>query len=240
MRYRMHIATHQRQPSRFTRICVSMLIFILLTGCSRPAPHLILWAWERPENLQFLPPGTEVAYLAATLEGATYHPRQQFLRVPPATRLTAVVRLESPTAPPAAVVDDILRAVSRPEITTVQIDFDATRSQRPFYRDILIEFRRRLPAAIPIEITALVSWCMSDDWLRGLPITRAIPMFFRMGADPHPATTRLREPFCQSSLGISTDEAYTEIPRRQRVYIFHPRPWTEAAYRSVLQESKKW
>jgi hypothetical protein len=223
----------------FPRCLQTLLALCLLCGCSRPAPTLVLWAWERPENLLFLPPSAEVAYLAATIDGSTYHPRQQPLRVPPGTHLTAVVRLEHPS-PSAPISDLILQSVSRPEIRALQIDFDATRSERPFYRDLLAGLRRRLPASIPLEITALVSWCMNDDWLRGLPIVRAVPMFVRMGIYPHAATAPLREPLCQSSIGISTDEVYTEIPRRPRAYVFHPRPWNEAAYRAVLQESTKW
>jgi len=219
------------------------LIAIFLTSCARPAPHLVLWAWERPENLLFLATDTEVAFLAATLEGSTYHPRQQPLRVPTTTRLTAVVRIETrgtPPASPSPYVDQILRAVSRPQISTVQIDYDAARSERPFYRSLLTELRRRLPGTTPLEITALVSWCLHDRWLEGLPITDAIPMFFRLGVDPQPVATPLREPLCQSSVGISTAEVYTKVPRRRRVFVFHPRPWTEAAYRAVLTESAKW
>ena len=69
-------------------------------------------------------------------------------------------------------------------IQALQVDFDATVSQRAFYRDVLQQLRRRLPASMPLSITALASWCIFDDWLAGLPVDEVVPMVFRMGADP--------------------------------------------------------
>ncbi len=229
---------------------------IALAGCSHLPPdplpgfpRLILWAWERPENLSYIAPqSTGLAFLAATLtltgDRSIYQPRQQPLRVPPAAKLIAVVRIESaggsPANSPTSVVDDVLRAVRRPEVSAVQIDYDAKVSERPFYRQLLAELRRRLPPEMPLEMTALVSWCLRDDWLRGLPVVEAVPMFFRMGADPHSTTERLSEPLCRSSIGISTDESYTRIQSGRRVFVFHPKAWNEADYRAVLRESAKW
>jgi len=209
---------------------------------------MMLWAWERPENLQFIvPKATGVAFLAGTItlagEGKWYHPRMQPLRIPPETHLMAVVRIETRgrhTIATGPVVEDILQAVRWPQVSALQIDYDAPVSERTFYRELLVEVRRRLPAKIPLEMTALVSWCTSAGWLGGLPVVDAVPMFFRMGADPHKTTERLHEPLCQSSIGISTDEFYTGIPRGRRVFVFHPRAWTETDYRTVLQESAKW
>jgi len=206
----------------------------------------MLWAWERPEDLRFIVPSdTGVAFLAATIflqdDQCTYTPRRQPLRIPPDTRVMAVVRIESHgKVDVAQIVDEALIAIADKRITALQIDFDARLSERPFYRALLAAIRARLPSEMPLEMTALASWCASDDWLRKLPVAEAVPMFFRMGADPHPVNQTLHEPLCQSSLGISTDELYTEVPRGRRMFVFHPRAWTEADYRAVLQESKKW
>jgi hypothetical protein len=226
-----------------------------LAGCAREQPdplpgfpRLILWAWERPENLMFLvPKATGVAFLSATItiagEGLSYRPRMQPLRVPPATRLVAVVRIESRVPHSIAaekVAEQVLRGAEWPQVGAVQIDYDALVSERGFYRELLGELRRRIPVGTRLEMTALVSWCTSDDWLRGLPVVDAVPMFFRMGAGPHRATERLTEPLCGSSIGISTDEFYTGIPGGRRVFVFHPRAWTETDYRALLVESAKW
>jgi hypothetical protein len=155
----------------------------------------------------------------------------------------AVVRIESRgkhSIAAAKVAEELLQAVHWPQVAALQIDYDALASERGFYRELLGEVGRRLPPAMPLQMTALVSWCLRDDWLRGLPVVDAVPMFFRMGVDLHAASERLHEPLCQASIGISTDEFYTGIPRGRRVFVFHPRAWTETDYRTVLQESVKW
>src|SRR3954469_12538662 len=232
-----------------------VLIFVMLAACS-PAtrdplpnfPRLVLWAWERPEFLDFIvPKATGVAFLASTVtlagEGLSYRPRMQPLRVPPQTALIAVVRIESRgphDVAPRLVAEQVLRAVPASRVVALQIDYDAHASERAFYRDLLFELRRQLPSTIPLEMTALVSWCMSDDWLRDLPVADAVPMFFSMGADRHAASERMREPLCKSSIGISTGEFYTGIPRERRIFVFHSRAWNETDYRAVLLESAKW
>lgn len=231
-----------------------VLLLFVLAGCSRARrdplpdfPQLVLWAWERPENLMFIVPrSTGVAFLAETIsltdDKLSNRPRLQPLRVPAETRLMAVVRIESrkPHRVPATqVAVEVLRAMEWPRVAVLQIDYDATLSERGFYRDLLTEIRHRLPPAVLLEMTALVSWCSGDDWLRGLPVVDAVPMFFRMGVDQHAVTEQLREPLCQSGIGISTDEYFREIPRHRRVFVFHPRSWTESDYRAILREQMK-
>jgi hypothetical protein len=211
-------------------------------------PRLVLWAWEMPENLSFLSTqATGIAFLAETITisngGFTYRPRMQPLRAPAGTPAIAVIRIESrDNTHPAveAVIAEILHAIPVRRIRALQIDYDALLSQRAFYRQLLRELRARLPKAVALQMTALVSWCMADDWLRDLPVAEAIPMFFRMGVEPYPLKTHLREPLCRSSIGISTDEVYDRLPEGRRVYVFHPRPWTESDYRALLRESTRW
>src|SRR6266550_1062715 len=62
-------------------------------------PHTILWAWERPEDFEFLDPNRfAVAFLAQTLilkgGDVVLNPRRQPLKVSPETRLIAVTRIE--------------------------------------------------------------------------------------------------------------------------------------------------
>jgi len=231
-----------------------VLLLFVLAGCSRARrdplpdlPQLVLWAWERPENLMFIVPrSTGVAFLAETItltgDKLSNRPRLQPLRVPAETRLMAVVRIESrkPHQVPAAqVAGEVLRAMEWPRVRALQIDYDAPISERGFYRDLLTEIRHRLPPAVPLEMTALVSWCSGDDWLRGLPVVDAVPMFFRMGSNHHAVTEQLHEPLCRSSIGIATDEYFRGIPKHRRLFVFHPRAWTEADYRAILREQMK-
>ena len=72
-------------------------------------PRVILWAWERPEDLRFINPReVGVAYLAETInlrgERVVVRPRLQPLTLAPGTRRIAVARLETDAAnaPPAS------------------------------------------------------------------------------------------------------------------------------------------
>ncbi|MEP6743372.1 MAG: DUF3142 domain-containing protein, partial [bacterium] len=185
---------------------LSALVFRLHTskffGDQRPAkasattiqsPSLILWAWKRPEDLTFVDPEkTGVAYLAKTvfLRGPSIvtKPRLQPLSLAAGTTVIPVARIETDKEnPPALSVDQAKEAASElsklallPNVSTVQIDFDATSSQHQFYRALLIELRHRLPANTKLSITALASWCQGDNWFADLPIDEAVPMLFRM------------------------------------------------------------
>src|SRR5947208_1276081 len=82
----------------------------ILCGCRQRLdplpgfPRLVLWAWERPEKLEFLnPQSAGVAFLARSVSWRggqiISRPRLQPLQVPPGTLLMAVVRLESEGLP---------------------------------------------------------------------------------------------------------------------------------------------
>jgi hypothetical protein len=174
---------------------VVVLLAAGLAGCARdplPAfPRIVLWAWESPQRLEFLnPKDAGVAFLARTLllrDGAIQvRTRLQPLQIPQGTALMAVVRIESTgSLPRAADVADALYIESMmPGVLALQMDYDAKVSERAFYRDLIGETRRRVPAEIAIEITGLVSWCGYDRWMSELPGVEAVPMLFRLGADP--------------------------------------------------------
>jgi hypothetical protein len=168
--------------------------------------------------------------------------------VAPGTVLMAVVRIESQPglghagepAPRIAVERAMLDATELHGVRALQIDFDARASEREFYRAVLLDLRRVLPASMPLSITALASWCEFDGWISGIPVTEAVPMLFRMGAESYRAGGDFRVDACRTSLGISTDEPLREIPRGRRIYLFHPRSWTAGELRAALQEVKRW
>jgi hypothetical protein len=203
-------------------------------------PVRTLWVWERPEDLRAIDPHTTaIAVLERTIllgSMATDLPRRQSIIYPAGIQRIAVVRIEAPgTIAPGleqTTSDLILDSISDPAVAALQIDFDARRSQRAFYAAILRDLRRRMPPDLPLSITALASWCSSDDWLGGLPIDEAVPMFFRMEPDRRFAPSdlpqfRIREPLCMGSIGISTHEQHTASLAGKRVYIFPDRGWRE-------------
>ena len=212
-------------------------------------PQRILWAWERPEDLEFLDSRQfAVAFLAQTLvlknDEVEYKPRRQPLKVKPDARLIAVTRIESqkvtgsPTALSATqkqkLIDFVLKTAALRNVTAIQIDFDAARSEREFYRQLLQELRQKLPDDMPLSMTALASFCVGDRWLDDLPVDEAVPMIFRMGADSRTIRNFLgngndfREPLCRRSYGLAVDEPLEiNFDRSRRKYIFNVRPWTE-------------
>jgi hypothetical protein len=203
-------------------------------------PPFTLWAWERREDLHAIDTHRfAVAYLDQTLTIGLLvdrQPRRDPLILPASAVRMPVVRIE--TTPGAILNDvnrddlvrDILLSANEPGIAALQIDFDATRSERPFYRDLLVTLRRQMPSHLPLSITALASWCSADDWLQGLPIDEAVPMMFRMEPDRRraPATAddfRIREPLCQFSVGVSTTEPWPAHLAGKRIYVFADNGW---------------
>jgi len=229
----------------------------LLLACScartvrRPIdlPGVMLWAWQRPEDLRFIDTNSAgVAYLAGTAriraDGiSTFEPRLQPLRVKPGTATLAVVRIESAprhlgveTAP---ILDSVRRIATTPGIRGVQIDFDARESERAFYLSLLATLQAQLP--VPVSVTALASWCEGDRWLEQSAIAEAVPMFFRMGPGEARNMT-VASGVCGSSIGLSTDEPWPvhRPATAKRVYLFHPRAWDQDAYRDALQKIGDW
>jgi hypothetical protein len=210
-------------------------------------PPIIIWAWERPERLDFIDTDqVGVAFLAKTitLEGdrVLSKPRLQPLELAPGTKLVAVVRIESDHPALSATqlqktADEITSLSALSNVSVVQIDFDATVSERDFYRALLHEVKPRLPS---LSITALASWCAGDRWLSDLPIDEAVPMLFRMGVDQKHLQSRKRfEPaVCANSAGVSTDE-HVIPPTVDRIYIFSPTPWSRDSLNSALETYKR-
>jgi hypothetical protein len=215
-------------------------------------PLLVLWAWERPEDLSFIDPkSVGVAFLAKTVirrvDSIAIRPRLQPLTVPEATKVLAVVRIEDQTDLPipdtdeqrSRLISEIVEVAASPRVAGIQIDFDARASERRFYASVLAELRARLPQE-PISITALASWCVYDKWLAGLPVDEAVPMQFRMGADARQVSMHLESggdfgvDLCRQSVGISTDEPAASLPEGRRIYAFSPKSWSAESFRKLL------
>ncbi|MBC8028818.1 MAG: hypothetical protein H7Z16_01795 [Pyrinomonadaceae bacterium] len=221
-------------------------------------PSTILWAWERPENLDYIDQQrVAVAFLAKTIylraDTVVSRPRLQPLAVPAGVPVIAVARIESERAKPATLSPQQIKETAReiselsslPNVVMVQVDFDATLTERNFYRSVLIELRAKLPESTLLSITALASWCKGDNWLDDLPIDEAVPMLFRMGVERNQFLSQLaagdefNAKLCQASLGISTDEPLTRLPPVQRVYVFNPESWSPAQVNRVMEANAK-
>ena len=220
-------------------------------------PRIVLWAWERPEDLAFLNPQRfGVAFLAQTLTlkngEVVYSPRHQPLKLPPGVKLIAVTRIESEkiTREHVDLTDDlrkqlvqhIRKTLQLNNVSAIQVDFDAATSERTFYSQLLLDLRRDLPDNVPLSMTALASFCVGDRWLKDLPVDEAVPMVFRMGTDSDRIKNLLtsggdfRDALCRRSYGVALDEPVsTSFDKQRRVYVFNAKSWT-AADVSVLEE----
>ena len=244
----------KRKPALIILVALSL---ICVGSCNPPTrnrldenhfPRVVLWAWERPENLKSIDANRfAVAFLAQTLvlkgDDVIFDPRQQPLDVSPETKLIAVTRIESQkqTGGRAALSDIqrqkaislIVRTRELRNVSAIQIDFDAASSEREFYRALLRDLRAQLPDNVPLSMTALASFCVGDRWLDDLPVDEAVPMIFRMGADDRTIKNLLaggedfREPLCQKSYGIAVDEPLAiKFNPERRIYVFNDRSWT--------------
>jgi len=211
-------------------------------------PRVTLWAWERREFFSALDTRRyAIAYLDRTVTigpSVASQMRRDPVGFPAAATRIPVVRIE---VAPGAVLGDAARAAVARELVNaaqeqgaaaLQVDFDATRSQRGFYRALLTDVRAQMPAAMPLSMTALASWCSWDSWLRGLPVDEAVPMMFRMEPDRRRAAAdiehfRIREPLCRGSVGVSTTEPWPDSLKGKRIYIFADEGWQRTPFQEL-------
>jgi Protein of unknown function (DUF3142) len=238
----------------FVLIGLGLISRQAISDVDRKLPPIILWAWERPEKLDFIDTyKVAVAFLAKTIslrgDETSVRPRMVPLSVPPDTKMIAVARIESDRLSPPAlsnnqlekIVEELSELSRLRNVVAVQIDFDATRSQRDFYRNAIVKLRQRLPAAKGLSITALASWCKGDDWLTDLPIDEAVPMLFRMGIDRQSILSQLQSGAtftgkpCKGSAGVSIDEPLTSGFQGKHLYIFNPQSWSPASFKTAME-----
>ncbi|MDB5712030.1 MAG: hypothetical protein JWL96_4100 [Sphingomonas bacterium] len=244
------------------RACLFIVLLLTLCACDTrtpPAapPRLILWAWERPEDLRFVRPPTEVAYQAGfvLIDGDSVEARGRHfpLRVsaPPSTVL---VHVQIGHARPLAWSPELRARVSAAVLhfaresaaRRVQIDFEVRQSERQALLEVLADVRRGLRPGTVLSMTALASWCMDEDWLAQAPVDEIVPMLFRMQKGGDSITKRLadggnfRNPACRAALAISTDSSIPRAPPGRRIYLFNPRSWDASAFQRAQRAVEAW
>lgn len=212
------------------------------------APTYHLWAWRRREDLSFIDPeSVRAATWTATIfvEGDEMAVERRTVPVtyPIGTTIVAVARLEVRGVYGVDMAKAVAAAISTEgaafQPVEYQVDFDARHSQRPFYRLLLSELRGLIGDA-DLSITALASWCQFDNWISALPIDSAVPMVYRLGARRESVVARLRtepafrEPLCAGNVGYSADEPAVWLAGLERVFLFHPQPWTRERFQTFV------
>jgi hypothetical protein len=241
------------------RACLLLVLILALAGCragERSPSTLILWAWERPEDLRFAPAGVEIAVQTGFVDIAggsfTAHGRRYPLLTPhpPATALVHVQI--DPSRPvqwtPALrqrVAAAVLHYATAIPARRVQLDFEVRASERQILLDLLADLRRGLPRGTFLSMTALASWCDGEAWLDAAPVDEIVPMLFRMRGGEGlknrlAAGGDFRNPRCRAALGVASDAAIARAPPGRRVYLFSPASWTAAGYERVRAEVEGW
>lgn len=243
----------------FARAALLIAGTLLLSSCqpARPAAPLILWAWERPEDLRFVGDQAEVAVQTGFVElagnGLRSRGRHFPLRVarPPTTALVHVqidhsTPLDWTPSLRARTAAAILHYADAAPVQRVQVDFEVRASERQVLLDVLHDVRRGLPPGTQLSMTALASWCDTETWLDQAPVDEITPMLFRMTDGGDALVRRLkkggdfRNPRCRKALAVSTDTPIVRAPTGRRVYLFNPHSWTSKDFEKARREVGEW
>ncbi len=216
-----------------------------------------MWAWERPEDLRFLPAGVEVAvqtgFVELSGEAVLDRGRRFPLRVGVAAVTTALVHVQVDRRRPlawtpaqrAAAATAVLRHARTGRLARVQVDFEVRASERRVLLDLLRDVRAGLPAGTTLSMTALASWC-GEGWLAQAPVDEVAPMLFRMGRTGAAIRGRLAQggdlgdPRCRDAVAVSVDAPVLRAPAVRRVYLWSPRSWTAADFETVRERTAAW
>lgn len=247
-----------RRPNRPMRSRNWLPLLLALTAC-RPSPPpatLVLWAWERAEDLRFVKGRAEVAVESGSivLDGAAVEARGRrhplLVAEPPTTSVVHVeIRRDRPlvwnATMRATTAAAILHYATRLPARRVQVDFEVRASERAILLDVLGDVRRALPRATVLSMTALASWC-GEDWLGRAPVDEVVPMLFRMGRRGETVRTMLaeggdlRHDRCRGALGVAIGTPVPRAPAGRRVYLFDPRSWTPRDFAAAEREVRRW
>lgn len=233
---------------------------IALGGCDggrAPRSQLVVWAWERPEDLRFLGDQAEVAFQAGFIEVAGDRIRARGRRYPlkvarPPETLVVHVEIDHEKRPEwnddlrRRLTGAVLHYAAAAPVRRVQLDFEVRRSERPILVGLVHALRAGLPRTTLLSMTALASWCVHEDWIDQLPVDEVVPMLFRMEEGGRTIKKRLaegqdfRNSKCRAALGISTDSPVLRAPPGRRVYLFDPQSWNEADFRRARRAVEAW
>ncbi|MBU6452878.1 MAG: DUF3142 domain-containing protein [Cyanobacteria bacterium REEB67] len=165
-------------------------------------PAVVFWSWQHNDDLASIDKNdTGVSYFVGRIvidslrqpgSPLAFERSLSPLSAPVGVYREAALRIEIKKLE-AKCADEIARTLAQMvirealkgpvRVDSIQIDFDAARDQRAFYKSFIVELRKRLPVDMHLSITALASWCLGDNWLAqaDLPVDMVVPMFFSMG-----------------------------------------------------------
>jgi hypothetical protein len=242
------------RPVAAAAVMIAALVTVAGDNVIMPRPAMVLWAWERPEDLRFAGPDIGVAVLAGSIMLSGQTVRVTGRRYPaltlPGQRIVGVVHIEIDRREPLvwspsqreATVSRIFELADNPRFAEIQIDFEVRASERHVLLDVLRAVRATLPAWQELSMTALASWCDTERWLGSAPVEKVVPMLFRMGPTGENLKRRLvtgddfGDHHCRTSLGIAVDTPPYRLPSGRQIYIFNPHSWNSEALGVILRD----
>lgn len=218
----------------------------ILPTPSRSLPDEFWWYWDRPAAQLPLPgPGVGAAVVVTHVYLSGEHvvlvPRRSALRLPTSVATIPVIHVEVDPARPFAgstvqvetLRDAVVDAARRGSPPLVQLDFEARKSQREFWRTTVRAIQAQLPAGVQLSVTALASWCYGDRWFADVRVDEVVPMYFRLGRERANyvarSATGVAEPRCALAHGVTDDEPSWPMALPGRRYVFLGR----SPYRTV-------
>ena len=241
------------------RPAIAAAIWLVATSQAFADPlRLTVWAWERPEDLRFLPSDVDIAVQSGfiVLAGDSLMARSR--RFPLLARTqqvtTSVVHLQIDHRKPldwtpqlrARTAAAVVRLAEGVDAQRVQIDFEVRASERQILRDVVTDVRGALAPSAQLSITALASWCAHETWFEDLPVTEIAPMLFRMGQGGAQIRSDLARDGdfasanCRTALAVSVDTPIVRAPHDRRIYLFSPRSWTKGDFERVVGRISGW
>lgn len=143
----------------------------------------------------------------------------------------------------AALVKEVLR---RQNARTVQLDFDASASEMPFYQNLLTQLPSLLGSDTTINITALTSWYTNDELIAKLPANQKTAMCFSLGGQARESSKKALARLKQkpTSIGVSVYEHKTNqqlralglISQASSIYLFSAVPWQRETLQKIRAE----
>lgn len=228
-------------------------LLVSLLGRTQTRQTITIWSWDYPDDLRFIKKEDhiKVAYYAGTIylrQGRCYfRPRAKALLINPQIEKYPAIRIESDGqvvkySAVAALVKEVLR---RQNARTVQLDFDASASEMPFYQNLLTQLPSLLGSDTTINITALTSWYTNDELIAKLPANQKTAMCFSLGGQAREslkALARLKQK--PTSIGVSVYEHKTNqqlralglISQASSIYLFSAVPWQRETLQKIRAE----
>ena len=206
---------------------------------SHPKIEYYLWTWERSDDLSFTGSEQTIAPLIATLiqvgNDVSLKPRRNPFKTRINAKILPVFRIETyktQSLNVAVCTQYLLGMIKSNHYTEIQLDFDARKSQRDSYKELIDSLKKQMPS-LKISITALASWCVDDGWIEELDIEYAVPMLYRMGEDTnkimHSFSFDLAWPVkkCQRNVAFEVQRMFVKPKRNAKVFLFNNKAWSE-------------